>query len=74
MVSLSSITGSLTIFVMSLVVMIPTLVDISFYPLVYITWWYPVFLGLTCAVLIILHSSNIKRIIKGTERKITWLR
>lgn len=73
-VSLSSITGSLTISVMSLVVMIPSLANITFYPLVYITWWYPFFLALTCAVLIILHSSNIKRIIKGTERKITWLR
>lgn len=72
MVSLSSIVGTITAIITSWLTLIPG-TGITFYPLVYSSFWYPLAVTIIGVILIILHSSNIKRIINKTERKITWI-
>ena len=73
MVSLSSIIGTIVLVIGSWLVIIPGM-EFSFYPLSYISYWYPIAMTLIGIILIALHSGNIKRIKNGTERKIKWMK
>jgi len=75
MVSYASILMAAIIVALTPILFIPVLGRISFYPLVVDNLYYyiPTLVGL-CILLILKHRTNIERLQKGTESKITWIK
>jgi len=74
-VSLSSILGSLITAILSWLTMIPQLGQIAMFgPTLKGGLVFAICLTITSILLTIRHTSNIKRLKAGTERKITWLK
>lgn len=75
MVSLASILTAGSLILLSPLLLIDVLRDISFYPLVSQNLFYfiPTLIGL-CILLILKHRTNIERLQSGTESTISWLK
>ena len=72
-VSLSSIIGSIVACLISYLVFVPTIGDYIVYNGMSNSFVYPILMTCEMIILIIRHSSNIKRIKNGLESKIKWL-
>ncbi|MDY0214144.1 MAG: glycerol-3-phosphate 1-O-acyltransferase PlsY [Bacilli bacterium] len=74
-VSLASILTASSLVLLSLLLLIAPLRQISFYPLASqnLHYYIPTLIGL-CILLILKHRTNIERLQKGTENTITWIK
>lgn len=73
-VSLASILSSVLASLCSLLIFIPTINEIILYPCLIPHFLFVIIIALLSLFLIVRHRENIKRIIKGTESKIKWMK
>lgn len=73
-VSLSSIICSIILFILSFLVLIPEINNWILYPPLNPHFMLIIIMFLESVLLIIRHSSNIKRLLNGTENKIKWMK
>lgn len=75
MVSLASILTAATLILLTPLLLIDVIREISFYPGASQNLYYyiPTLIGL-CILLILKHRTNIERLQKGEESKITWIK